>query len=581
YDAELFESSFIARLAACFERLLGSVVAAPEGRLSELEVLPEGERRQVVALGRGAAPPPLDRSVNEIFAAWAAAQPEAVAVVCGERSETYGELCRRVGRLAGWLSVRGVGWEEPVGVLGERGAEWLAALLAIHEVGGVYLPLEPGHPDVRLAGLLGDSGARWLLCSEQLAERAWGLAGSLSGQAEVLVWGEAPAGWERPSAARLGGCGGLANLFYTSGSTGSPKGALVEYRGMLAHLWAKVELLGLEAGSAVAQNASQGFDISVWQALAPLLVGGRVVVYGEAEAGDVAGLLDRVERDGVTVLETVPSLLEAMLGELPESGGPRLAALRFLISNAETLPVGLARRWLERFPQVALVNTYGATECSDDVTHQVFWRVSEVGESRVGVGRPIAGVRGGGLDEGLRPVPAGWPGQIAFSGGGWGRGYVGDAVKTARVFVPDPRGEEPGSRLYLTGDLGRWGSGGGLEFLGRLDRQVKVRGQRIEPGEVEAALGRLEGVRQAVVEARPDRQGQMRLLAWVVSDRPVEGVRMRERLRELLPPALLPEEIVRLAALPLTRNGKVDRRALPSLERAERPVAVAPRDELE
>jgi amino acid adenylation domain-containing protein len=581
HNIDLFEPPTIARWMACFERLLESVVADPEARISELEVLPEEQWRQVVVLGGGAAAPRLERTVGEVFAAWAAAQPEAVAVVSERRRETYSELCRRAGRLASWLSARGIGWEDPVGVLGERGAEWVAALLAVQEVGGVYLPLEPGHPDARLVELLRDSGARWLLCSEKLVERARLLAGS-SGPAEVLVWNAALAGGEEPwRPARPGGVGGLASLFYTSGSTGSPKGALVEYRGMLAHLWAKVELLGLEASSAVAQNASQGFDISIWQMLAPLLAGGRVVVYGEAEASDVAGLLGRVERDGVTVLETVPSLLEAMLGELPESGGPRLGCLEYLISNAETLPVPLARRWLERFPHVALVNTYGATECSDDVTHQVFRTASEVGGARVGVGRPIAGMRVWVLDEGLRPVPSGWPGQVAFAGVGVGRGYLGDTGKTARTFMPDPWAEEPGGRLYLTGDQGRWGSEGNLEFLGRLDRQVKVRGHRIEPGEVEAALVRLEGVRQAVVEARPDPQGRLRLLAWVTADRPLAGDALRERLRERLPAAALPEQIVLLAALPLTRNGKIDRRALPEPERMERPGWVAPRDELE
>ncbi|HSS49453.1 MAG TPA: non-ribosomal peptide synthetase, partial [Thermoanaerobaculia bacterium] len=457
----------------------------------------------------------------------------------------------------------------------------VASLLAVQEAGGVYLPLEPGHPDTRLQDFLRDSGARVLLSSERLVERARSLAGSLPHPVQVLVWNQAPSSTEETELPWLGEGRRLATLFYTSGSTGSPKGAMVEHAGVLNHLWAKVELLGLGAGSAVAQNASQGFDISVWQALAPLLVGGRVVVYGEAEASDVAGLLGRVERDGVTVLETVPSLLEAMLTELPETGGPRLPCLEYLISNAETLPVPVARRWLERFPHVALVNTYGSTECSDDVTHQVFRRVSEVGEARVGVGRPIAGMQVLVLDEGLRPVPVGWPGQIAFSGVGLGRGYLGDAGKTAQTFVPDPWTEQPGGRLYLTGDQGRWGSGGNLEFLGRLDRQVKVRGHRIEPGEVEAALCRLEGVRQAVVEARPDRQGRLRLLAWVAAEDRLEGGELRERLREHLPPALLPEEIVLVSALPRTRNGKVDRRALREPEWEERSGWVGPRDELE
>jgi amino acid adenylation domain-containing protein len=582
YARERFDDASAERLLGCFLHLLADMAAHPGGRISELEVLPEEERRQVLALGRGAATARWEGFAPEAFAEQAAACPDRVAVVCGERHVSYGELRGRAGALARWLASQGVGGEERVAVLGQRGPELLAALLAVHQAGGVYLPLEPGHPEARLAEIVRDGGAQWVLASEGLAQCARGVCSSLPRPAQVLVWDAAPSGVEQKQLPCLGAGCGLANVFYTSGSTGSPKGAMVEHSGMLAHLWAKVELLGLDAGSAVAQNASPGFDISLWQMLAPLLVGGRVVVYGDEEATEMAELLGRVERDAVTVLETVPSLLEAMLSELPARGGPRLAGLEFLISNAETLPVPLARGWLERFPHVALVNTYGATECSDDVTHRVFRTASEVGEARVGVGRPIAGMRVWVLDGQLRPVPVGWPGQIAFSGVGVGRGYLGDAEKTARTFVPDPLAEEPGGRLYLTGDRGRWGSGGDLEFLGRLDRQVKVRGQRIEPGEVEAALSRVEGMRQAVVEARPDRQGRLRLIAWVVAERPWEEGPLRERLRQWLPQTLLPEQIVPLAALPLTRNGKVDRAALPEPEPRERAENwEAPRDEVE
>jgi amino acid adenylation domain-containing protein len=594
YTRERFDHASAERLLGCFRRLIEGMAARPEARLGELDLLSPEERRHLIAdLNRTPSPRPLDRLPHRIFADRAAGIPDAIAAVCGSAHVTYATLDRWANRIARWLLARGARRGDLAGVFGDRGPDLLAALLGIYKAGAAYLPLDPDYPDGRIAGILRDSDARFLITEAGLAARALVLAGRLPGEKPVLCWDVAPSDLAvdgRSDLLRLPagspGCpvegNDLANVFYTSGSTGSPKGAMVEHAGVLNHLWAKIGDLDIGPDSAVAQTASQGFDISVWQMLAPLLVGGRVVVYGEPEASDVVGLLGRVERDGVTVLETVPSLLEAMLSELPDRGGPRLPCLEYLISNAETLPLPVARRWLERFPHVALVNTYGATECSDDVTHQVFRTSSELGQTRVGVGRPIAGMQVLVLDPGLRPVPVGWPGQIAFSGVGLGRGYLGDAGKTAQTFVPDPWSEESGGRLYLTGDQGRWSRGGHLEFLGRLDRQVKVRGHRIEPAEVEAVLGRLPGVRQAVVEARPDRQGRLRLLAWVVADRPWEGGQLRERLREWLPPALLPEQIVPLAALPLNRNGKVDRAALPVPEPRERTGAwEPPRDEVE
>jgi amino acid adenylation domain-containing protein len=567
YDVTLYEPATAVRLVRSLESVLRSVSLRPQARVGELDVMPAAERWQVLGewSGREAQAPPFVGAVHERIAVQARRTPDAVAAEHGVERVSYGELARRAAAVAGWLRRRGIEREERVGVFGERGVGMLAALLGVYQSGGGYLPLDPGHPDARLAAVLIDSGARLVLTGSGWEERLQELGARVGRQLEVLDWDAMPPGPAEPDLvpARCAGPHALANVFYTSGSTGAPKGALVEHGGLLAHLWAKIALFNIGVQSVVAQNASHGFDISIWQFLSPLLVGGRVVIYSDEVAQEPDTFLARIERDGVTVLETVPSLLEPMLSAAPES--VRLAALPLVVSNAETLPVSLCRRWLERFPGIPLVNTYGATECSDDVTHVVLDHPGEEVQ-RLSVGRPIPGMRVYVLDRELRPVPFGWPGQIAFAGFGVGRGYLADAARTAGSFVPNPLSdEELGGRLYLAGDLGCFGPRGELMFLRRMDNQVKVRGHRIELGEVEAALSRLAGVRQAAALVRSDDAGQSRLIGYVVGEPGLDGPTVRLGLRAVLPEAMIPEQYVFLPALPINRNGKVDRRSLAAL----------------
>jgi amino acid adenylation domain-containing protein len=356
----------------------------------------------------------------------------------------------------------------------------------------------------------------------------------------------------------------LAYVIFTSGSTGVPKGAMLEQRGMLNHLWIKTAELGLGPEDAVAQSASQGFDISIWQFLAPLLVGGRVEVLEDEVAFDGARLLSEVARRGVTVLETVPSLLRAILdaGDLPD-----LPRLRWLIPTGEALPPDLCRAWLARYPDIPLVNAYGPTECSDDVAHQVIHGAPLEHESLVPIGRALANLRLHVLDRGLQPVPVTSAGELYVGGAGVGRGYLHDPAATARAFVPDPFSATPGERLYRTGDLVRRRSGGELEFLGRLDHQVKIRGSRIEPGEIEAALLRQPEVARCAVVVRESAAGA-HLVAYVVGKNgaPPDGENLVAALRRELPEAMVPSAFVPLEALPLTANGKLDRAALPEPE---------------
>jgi amino acid adenylation domain-containing protein len=447
--------------------------------------------------------------------------------------------------------------------MGRRSAGMLLTILGVMKAGGAYVPLDPKDPEERLLGMIRDAGVKLLAIDGVSAELGSRLA-KVSG-CKVFSWEElnipgaaSPQDWmvysaEEPRRSRPIGKD-LAYIFYTSGSTGVPKGAMVERRGVLNHLRSKLETLTLGSGDVVVQNASHCFDISVWQFLAALMVGGRVVIYGDDLVLNPTAFLEAVKRDNVTILEVVPSYLELLLGA---DAVNKLARLRYLVSTAETLSVSLSRRWLERFPLIPLVNAWGPTECSDDITHQILHAGFD-GKERVGIGRPIKGAYVFILGPDFSLAPVGCTGEIAVAGVCVGRGYVGDPVKTARTFVPNPFSGDPGSRLYLTGDIGRWTWDGLVEFLGRRDGQVKVRGRRIEIAEIEGALSSHSGVNRAVTAVHDGR-----LVAYWTGDAALEMRTLKKHLSDRLPQHMVPEAFVRLDDFPLTRTGKVDRRALP------------------
>ncbi|MEV4442682.1 amino acid adenylation domain-containing protein, partial [Streptomyces sp. NPDC049577] len=348
-------------------------------------------------------------------------------------------------------------------------------------------------------------------------------------------------------------------MLYTSGSTGRPKGAMVHHRGMNNHLLAKVEDLALVSTDTVVQNAPLTFDVSVWQMLAPLVVGGRVLAVGQELAADAVGLFRLVARDGVTVLEVVPSLLRAALDSWDEGAEvPAPAALRHLVVTGEELPGELCRRWFARFPGIPVVNAYGPTECSDDVTHAV---ITEGADGTSPIGRAIRNTRLYVLSDELQPVPVGVAGDLYVAGVGVGRGYLSDPARTAFTFVADPFAAD-GSRLYRTGDRVRYRPDGQLEFLGRRDAQVKIRGQRVELGEVEARLREAPGVSDAVAAVVAGPGGHPQLVGYLVGTDDERAV--RESVAAVLPEHMVPAAFVVLDAVPLTANGKTDRKALPA-----------------
>jgi amino acid adenylation domain-containing protein len=506
----------------------------------------------------------------QLFEAQVARSPKAVAATCEGESLSYEELNRRANRLARTLVSRGVGPDSVVALLAERGIKLLVSMIAVFKAGGAYLPLDPRYPPRRLSQILSQSGAGLIMIEGKLKADADEMlkAMNLASGLQVLEMDAAPeedhAGENLPP---LSTPRNLAYLIYTSGSTGAPKGAMIEHEGMLNHLFAKIDDLEMTDADRIAQTASQSFDISVWQFFSLLLVGGSVHIFPDTVAYDPIRLLHQVEQQRISVLETVPSLLQAMLDQikLRDSAPPDLSALRWIVPTGEALPPEMCRQWLGYYPGVPLVNAYGPTECSDDVTHYFVSEPPAANVTHMPIGRPIVNLQAYTLDPDLRPVPVGLAGQLYVGGMGICRGYLRDPKLTAEVFIPNPFSSEPGERLYKTGDLARHLPDGNIQFLGRVDHQVKIRGFRIELGEIESLLDQQPSVKEAVVIAREDIPGDKRLVAYLVPAQNAEVpiADLRGLLTDRLPDYMVPSAFVVLDSLPLTPNGKLNREALP------------------
>ena len=574
YRASELNTEEVDRFADYLLCALTAAVADPASR-HDATLLSAAERHQVLVEWNDST---VDREetalIHELFEAWAERTPGAIAVAWGGEAMTYGELEERANRLARRLRALAVGPEARVAVCLERSAELVVALLAVLKAGGACVPLDPEYPRERLAFMLADARPAVLVSSGPLRDH-------LPEPEVPVVWlDREAAALEAGSGDRLpGGCATdlqLACVIYTSGSTGRPKGAMVSHRSICNRLLWMQGTCPLTAADAVLQKTPFSFDVSV-RVFWPLLAGARLVVARPGGHRDGADLVDVITRERVTVLHLVPSMLEAFLAE-PDL--ERCRSLRKVFVSGEALSANLAERFFRRLP-VDLENLYGPTEAAVEVT---LWGCRP-GSVRVPVpiGRPIANTAIHVLDPGGRPVPAGISGELHIGGVNVGRGYLSRPDLTAERFVPDPFGA-PGSRLYRTGDLARFAADGAVEFLGRLDHQVKIRGFRIEPGEIEAALVGLPGVREAVVVVREDpssgRPGDRRLVAYVIGD--VAATTLRRSLHERLPDYMIPAAFVTLAALPLTPNGKVDRKALPAPEwNGSRESWLAPRTPLE
>jgi amino acid adenylation domain-containing protein len=560
YNTDLFDQGTIERLAGHLAALLERVAARPGLRLSEIDLLTEDERRLVVhAWNDTATEYPGPATLHGIIEEQAARTPDAVAVRFEGRSLSYRELTARADRVARTLRGLGVGTGSVVAVCAERSLELLPGLLGVLKAGAAYLPIDPGYPVERVAFMLSDAAPAALLTQERIRPALPRTSATILDLDDPAVWtgGPGPLPGVRPD--------DVAYVIYTSGSTGRPKGVPNTHGAIANRLDWMQERFPLEAGDVVAQKTPLSFDVSVWELFWPLRCGATLVLATPGGHKDAAYLRELIVSEGVTTAHFVPSMLAAFLGE---DGAAGCHSLRRVICSGEELPADLARRCVAALPAAELHNLYGPTEAAVDVSAWHCRPGTLASAARVPIGTPIANTSLYVLDAALSPAPIGVPGELFIGGAGLARGYLNRPGLTADRFVPDPFGP-PGSRLYRTGDLARWRPDGALEFLGRLDAQVKLRGMRIEPGEIEAALRALPAVRDAAVIVREDRPGDPRLVAYLTPSPEGDGAgidhgAVRAGLKRTLPDHLVPSAYVTLAALPLNPSGKLDRRALPT-----------------
>ena len=559
YATDLFDAPTAARMLGHLRALLDGILADPGTRISLLPMADADDGARLAAWNATErAYPPAD-GIHRFIEEQARRTPDAVALVTEDERLTYAELDARANRLARRLIALGARPGGRVGVCLERGAGMVAALLAALKAGAAYVPLDPGYPPERLANMLEDADVAVLVTEERLlpvlpAHRAAVLC--LDRDADAI---EAESAGPPPVRADADL---PAYVIFTSGSTGRPKGAANAHRGVLNRLAWMQEEYGLEADDAVLQKTPFSFDVSVWEFFWPLMTGARLVVARPEGHRDPAYLAGLIERERVTAVHFVPSMLAAFLDGADPA---RCGSLRRVVCSGEALPAELVERFHARMPpSVELHNLYGPTECAVDVT---YWPCARGGARRtIPIGRPVANTCIHVLEPPGRPAPVGVPGELHVGGVQVGLGYAGKPALTAERFVPDPFSSEPGARLYRTGDRARWTAEGVVEFLGRLDFQVKVRGFRIELGEIEAALAAHPAVREAVAAVRPARSGEPLLAAYVVGDPgddPPDPDELRAHLRRTLPEYMVPAAFVPLERLPLSPNGKLDRRALP------------------
>jgi amino acid adenylation domain-containing protein len=561
YAQSRFERDMAERLVSSLLLLMRTAVENPTIPISRLPILEARERHDL--LQSGVVMEVGTASVRERLAAQAAQRPEAVAISQhGAASVTYRELETRARSISRHLLAQGFRPEQPVGVMTERSSDLVAAMLGVLGAGGAYVPIDPHLPLRRCMHILKQADVRLLLCDTP--RRAEDLQRELT----VIDVNQISANNDNAMMQVNVAPGQLAYILFTSGSTGAPKGAMVEHAALVNHLFArKIPGLEISAEDVLAQTASQSFDISVWQLLTALAVGGRVRIIGDRIVRDPFLLLQELEEAEVTITEIVPSLLRALLSAIDVLGTkrPPLHRLRHLVLGGEALPSVLCATWHHWYPHVTITNGYGPTECADDVAVHVVETLVDTLLPSVPIGRPIPNMRIYLLDRELELVPPGVLGEVYVAGRGVGRGYVHDPARTAEVFLPDIAGHEPGARMYRTGDLARRTASGELVFLGRVDQQVKLRGYRIELPEIETVLQRHPGVRQAVAGMWEPSAGRSELIAWIV---PSAGAEVnRDELRTFavtwLPDYMVPGNWIFVPELPLNANGKVDRTSLP------------------
>lgn len=579
YDPSLMSDEDIRRIAEQYETLIHSVIEHPDARISELEILTDIRRREL--LEKFNSPVDSDtrnKTFHELFEDQVRRGPDHTAILFNAESLSYGELNAKANQLAHYLIGLGVGQESFVGIYAERSVKMVVALLATLKAGAAYVPLDPSYPKDRLDFMLKDSQARVVLTVERLR-------GSLSETQARPVFLDSD--WpqidqqstEQPSTPTSPDS--LAYVIYTSGSTGTPKGVMIPHSGLVNYLTWCAKAYEVAAGEGSVVHSPIGFDLTITSVFSPLIVGQAVRLLEDGAGIEGLGAVMQSACE-YSLIKITPAHLEALsqfLGEAPGAGGTRALVIGGEALFAETLSY-----WRRLLPATRLINEYGPTEtvvgcCVYEVSHD------DSVTGPVPIGKPVANSLIYVLDDRLQPVPIGVSGQIYISGAGLARGYLNKADLTAERFLPNPHSTQPGSRMYQTGDLARYRSDGNIEFQGRIDNQVKIRGYRVELGEIESVLAEHPAIRENVVIATPEAAGEKRLIAYITAVGALPAIgEMRDFLKQKLPEYMIPSAFVAIEAMPLTPNGKVDRSALPAQAHAgmgARETFVGPRDTLE
>ena len=558
YASDLFEHATIQRLSQHFLQLLRAMVANPARPIAEISLLTGEEQEQILVCWNDTTVEYDPICLHTLIEAQVERTPHDVAVVFEQTKLTYTELNQRANQLAHYLRGLGVGPEMLVGVCLERSIELVVSLLAILKAGGAYVPLDTNNPPERLAFLLKDAGITVLLSSQGLQAKLPHVEGI-----RVIFLENARDELARKSTENLHiplSPAHPAYMIYTSGSTGQPKGVLNTHEAVANRLlWAQATYT-LTGADRVLQKTPFSFDVSVWEFFWPLLAGARLVLARPEGQRDSHYLARLIAEQQITLLHFIPSMLSLFL---EEPGSERCTSLRGVICSGEALTSDLQQRFFARLP-ANLYNLYGPTEAAIDVTHWTCKR--EESSQVVPIGYPIANTQMYVLDSNFRPVPPGVIGELYIGGIGLARGYHCRPELTAERFLPHPFSRQPGARLYKTGDLARYLPDGAIEFIGRNDFQVKIRGNRVEPGEIEAVIRAHPAIQACAVSAHPDASGNLRLVAYIVAraGQTLQSNEAYHYLQERLPDYMIPSVFVLLNALPLTSSGKLDRKALPA-----------------
>ncbi|WP_062054967.1 hybrid non-ribosomal peptide synthetase/type I polyketide synthase, partial [Aquimarina longa] len=556
YCTDLFNESTILRMLNHYKKLLEDIVKDTSKNIASLSMLTsEDEHKLIYDFNDTVVDYPLDKNVIDLFKKQAHSTPDAIAVLYGDQQLTYRQLDEKSNQLAHYLCEKGVKEDALVGICLDRSISMLVGVLGILKSGGAYVPIKPDYPEARISHILSDTGLDIIL-TDVLSTSV--LSSFISLHQVVLdednsIYDSYPT----VSLDNVISSDSLSYVIYTSGSTGVPKGAMIEHRGLLNHLLIMVDELEMDSSSVVAFTAPFTFDISVWQLLSALLCGGRIAMYSEHQIMDATVLQSCLYDDNVTILQLVPSYVSELL---TVESNKDLSQLHHFLVTGEATQHSLLSRWFSRYPNIPVVNAYGPAEAADDVSLHIMKDIPK--GSVIPIGKPVSNMQIYVVDAFGNLCPEGAVGELWVSGVGVGRGYINDPEKTAHSFIENPFTDTL-YKVYKTGDLGRWLSDGTLEFIGRADDQVKIHGYRIELGEIENVLSSHSIIDSCCVLAIPDNSETNRLVGYVVTKEDVDKKNLQDHLSSRLPEYMVPGIWVELDSMPLTSNGKIDKKSLP------------------